>query len=90
MVKLTKKFEEDFVRNVFMKDEKLFASDLLTEYLNQQNLESMSSLPDYCSSESDVSIPTLDDVFRLFERQVLVNVEVKTPINSEIHKRYNG
>ena len=56
----------------------------------QQNLESMSSLPDYCSSESDVSIPTLDDVFRLFERQVLVNVEVKTPINSEIHKRYNG
>ena len=56
----------------------------------QQNLESMSSLPDYCSSESDVSIPTLDDVFRLFERQVLVSVEVKTPINSEIHKRYNG
>lgn len=50
----------------------------------------MSSLPDYCTSESDVSIPTLDDVFRLFQRQVLVNVEVKTPINSEIHKRYNG
>ena len=56
----------------------------------KQNLSLLSTLSDYCQTEADVSIPTLDDVFRLFERQVLVNVEVKTPVNEEIHKRYDG
>jgi hypothetical protein len=32
----------------------------------QKGLSLMSTLSDYCQSEADVSIPTLDDVFRLF------------------------
>ena len=41
-------------------------------------------------SEADVTIPLLEDVFKLFARELLINIEVKTPKTVALRPNYDS
>jgi hypothetical protein len=48
-------------------------------YKDSLKLQRSEELLQFGADAQDVNLPTLDQVFALFEREVLVNIEVKTP-----------
>jgi len=59
-------------------------------YKDSLKLQRSEELLQFGADIQDVNLPTLDQVFALFEREVLVNIEVKTPSDPTNRPQYNS